>query len=244
LNSVSSPTHDSKLRVLAVIPARAGSRGVRNKNIRELCGKPLLQYTADAALAAKGLTRTILTTESEEIAAVGRQCNLEVIYRPAELTRDETPMLPVVRHAMAVIESSGDVYDAVCLLQPTNPMRRAEDIDACIGLFERSEVDSVVTVLPVPSEHNPHWVYFADQNGVLKLSTGENEPISRRQDLPAAWHREGSVYVTRRSVLMEENSLYGKRLIGYPLDPDNSVNVDTQADWERAEQLVAKQCVG
>lgn len=242
MSSASSPEHRSKLRVLGVIPARAGSRGVRNKNIRELCGKPLLQYTAEAALASKRLTRVVLTTESDEIAAVGRRCNLEVLERPADLSLDETPMLPVVIHAMTVVETSGDLFDAVCLLQPTNPLRRTEDIDACIELFERSEVDSVVTVLLVPSEHNPHWVYFADQRGVLRLSTGENEPISRRQDLPEAYHREGSVYVTRRRVVMEENSLYGKRLIGYKMDPDNSVNVDTLADWERAEQLLTKQC--
>jgi CMP-N-acetylneuraminic acid synthetase len=225
--------------VLGLIPARGGSRGVPNKNIRPLCGKPLLQYTAEAALAARHLTRVILSTEDDEIADVGRQCNLEVLFRrPAELARDETPMLPVVKHALAFMEELGEQLDAVCLLQPTNPLRRSEDIDACIELIDSSKADAVISVLPVPAEHNPHWVYFADESGVLRLSTGESEPIPRRQDLPCAFHREGSVYVTRRRVLLEHGNLYGKNLVGYEMDPDRSVNIDTVNDWARAEELL------
>lgn len=225
--------------MLGLIPARGGSRGVPNKNIRPLCGKPLLQYTAEAALAARHLTRVILSTEDDEIADVGRQCNLEVLFRrPAELARDETPMLPVVKHALAFMEELGEQLDAVCLLQPTNPLRRSEDIDACIELIDSSKADAVISVLPVPAEHNPHWVYFADESGVLRLSTGESEPIPRRQDLPCAFHREGSVYVTRRRVLLEHGNLYGKNLVGYEMDPDRSVNIDTVNDWARAEELL------
>jgi CMP-N-acetylneuraminic acid synthetase len=140
---------------------------------------------------------------------------------------------------MDFMETLGDRFDAVCLLQPTNPLRRAEDIDACIELLKESEADAVVTVLPVPAEHNPHWVYFTDEKGALRLSTGETDPISRRQDLPSAYHREGSVYVTRRSVVMEDNSLYGRRLVGHMMDPDRCVNIDTLSDWARAEQLLS-----
>lgn len=199
----------------------------------------MLQYTAEAALEARHLTRVILSTESDEIANVGRQCNLEVLFqRPPELSRDETPMLPVVQHALAFMERLGERLDAVCLLQPTNPLRRGEDIDACIELFQTSQADAVISVLPVPSEHNPHWVYFTDESGALRLSTGESEPIPRRQDLPPAYHREGSVYVTRRSTLVEGGNLYGKRLLGYVMDHHRSVNIDNLDDWERAEQLL------
>jgi CMP-N-acetylneuraminic acid synthetase len=98
----------------------------------------------------------------------------------------------------------------------------------------------VVTVLPVPEEHNPHWVYFADESGLLRLSTGEAAPITRRQELPPAYHREGSVYVTRRDVLMKENSFYGRRLVGHCIEPKLSVNIDRPSDWVRAEELVAR----
>jgi CMP-N-acetylneuraminic acid synthetase len=227
------------MRVLGIIPARGGSKGVARKNVRALCGRPLLAYTADAALSARCLSRVVLTTEDEEIARIGRECGLEVPFmRPAELAADDTPMLPVVRHAILTLEDMGDCFDAICLLQPTNPLRDASLIDACIELLAGEGADSVVTVLPVPHEHNPHWVYFRDDDGALRLSTGEPAPIARRQDLPPAFHREGSVYVTRRDVVVHRNSLYGDRLLGLPVEPERCVNIDSIDDWHRAERLV------
>jgi len=228
------------MRTLGLVPARGGSKGVPGKNIRLLCGKPLLQYTAEAAQAALLLSRVILSTDSEEIAKVGESCGLEVPFlRPAELAEDETPMLPVVQHAVRWMENQGERFDAICLLQPTNPMRRAEHIDDCIRLLEKTDADAVVTILPVPAEHNPHWVYFPNESGLLNLSTGEAAPIPRRQELPVAYHREGSVYVTRRDVLMDGNTFYGERLAGYLINPESSVNIDRPQDWQRAEELLA-----
>ena len=148
-------------------------------------------------------------------------------------------MLPVVQHAVRWMENQGERFDAICLLQPTNPMRRAEHIDDCIRLLEKTEADAVVTILPVPAEHNPHWVYFPDESGLLNLSTGEAAPIPRRQELPVAYHREGSVYVTRRDVLMDGNTFYGERLAGYLINAESSVNIDRPQDWQRAEELLA-----
>jgi CMP-N-acetylneuraminic acid synthetase len=158
--------------------------------------------------------------------------------RPPELALDETPMLPVLQHAVAALEAAGERMDAVCLLQPTNPLRRSDDIDECVRLLETSGADAVVTVLRVPAEHNPHWVYFRDRDGRLTLSTGEAAPIGRRQDLPLAFHREGGVYVTRRDVVMEGNSLYGRLLLGHEIHAARSVNLDDPVDWARAEQLM------
>jgi CMP-N-acetylneuraminic acid synthetase len=214
---------------------------VPHKNIKLLCGRPLLAYTADAALSSRLISRVILSTDDEEIAQVGRRFGVEVPFlRPPELARDETPMLPVAQHAVRFLEEQNDHFDAVCLLQPTNPLRSADDIDACIQLLENSQADAVVTTLAVPAEHNPHWVYFRDEQGLLSLSTGELAPIPRRQDLPAAVHREGSVYVTRRETLMEKNSFYGARLLGHEMRPERSVNIDTPNDWRRAEQLLSQ----
>jgi|GEM_PF-75007 len=231
----------SNYAVLGIIPARGGSKGIPRKNLALLCGKPLLQYTAEAALAATTLTRVILSTDDPEIAEVGRRCGLDVPFmRPQELGRDDTPTLPVVQHAVRFLEERGDFYDAICLLQPTNPLRRPEWIDACVRLLFERGADAVVTVLPVPHEYNPHWVYFQREDGTLYLSTGEQEPLPRRQLLPPAFHREGSVYVTRRDVLMERNSLYGESVLGYVLDPEETVNVDGPEDVARAEVLLAE----
>src|SRR5439155_8135009 len=117
----------------------------------------------------------------------------------------------------------GQHFDAICLLQPTHPLRRPGHIDACIELLDQSGADAVMTVLRVPPEYNPHWVYFVDEGGHLHLASGAPEPIARRQELPAAFHREGSVYVARRDVVMTQQSMYGERLIGYELDAEDSV---------------------
>jgi CMP-N,N'-diacetyllegionaminic acid synthase len=191
-------------------------------------------------MASRRLSQVILSTDDEEIAEIGRRCGVDVPFlRPGELAQDDTPMLPVVQHAVNLLEKRGQSVDAVCLLQPTNPLRRHDDIDACIDLLELCDADAVVTVLPVPIEHHPYWVYLRNDAGLLRLSTGAESPTPRRQDLPPAFYREGSVYVTRRDVLMEDNSLYGKRLVGHLLDGENSVNIDVPADWERAERLIA-----
>jgi CMP-N-acetylneuraminic acid synthetase len=199
----------------------------------------LLAYTVEAALNSHRLTDVVLSTEDPEIAEIGNRLGVAVPFlRPAELALDEAPMLPVVQHALTWMQERGRDFDAVCLLQPTNPLRRSEDIDACIDLFERRDADSVVTVLPVPPEHHPYWVYFRTDDGLLQLSTGNSDPVTRRQELPPAFHREGSVYVTRTDVVLQQNSLYGLRVIGFPLDRDRSVNIDAPADWEAAERLI------
>lgn len=226
-------------RVLGVIPARGGSKGISRKNIRLLGGRPLLQYTIEAALSAGQLSRVLVSTEDAAIAELAQRLGAEVPFRrPLELAQDHTPTLPVVEHALRWCEAQDGPFDAVCLLQPTSPFRRAEDIDGSIELLRQSGADAVVTVLPVPSEHNPHWVYFTRPDGSLHLSTGEAAPISRRQDLPPAFHRDGSIYITRRHVLVDTKSLYGTRVVGYPVDPSQSVNLDDEEDWRRAESLL------
>ncbi|MGH9013058.1 MAG: cytidylyltransferase domain-containing protein [Acidimicrobiia bacterium] len=227
------------MRVLGLIPARGGSKGIQRKNVRALGGRPLLAYTAEAALSARTLSRVVLSTEDEEIADLGRALGLDVPFlRPAALADDEAPMLSVVQHVLSALEGAGDRYDAVCLLQPTNPLRTAETIDACVQLLERSGADAAVTVLPIPTEHNPHWAFEVGADGFLRLTTGEAQPITRRQDLPPAFHREGSVYVTRVPVVLA-GSLYGGRLVGLEVRPDQSVNLDEPGDWARAETLLA-----
>ena len=196
------------MRVLGLIPARGGSKGVPRKNIRILSGKPLLQYTAEAALNATYLDRVILSTEDEEISTVGKACGLDVPFlRPSDLAQDTTPTLPVVQHALRWLISHGEVYDAVCLLQPSSPLRSSRMIDICIEIFINTMADCVFTMLPVPKRYNPHWVYFQDKDGYLYLCTGENDPIPNRQSLPSAYHREGSIYVSRTKNILENNSL-------------------------------------
>ncbi len=227
------------MRVLGIVPARGGSKGIPNKNIVPLAGKPLLAYTAEAALAAKRLTRAVLSTDDERIAEVGRKYGLEVPFmRLAELARDETPTVPVLQDVVRRLEASGERFDAICALQPTCPLRSANQIDACIDLFEQSGADSALTILEVPAKYNPEWVYVGEPSVQLQLASKKSEPPPRRQELPRAYHREGSVYVARRDVLMQGNSMYGSRTVGLLVDRLTSVNIDEPADLVRADEIL------
>jgi CMP-N,N'-diacetyllegionaminic acid synthase len=229
----------TSLTVLGLVPARGGSKGISRKNVRPLGGRPLLAYTARSALEARRLSRVVLSTDDDEIAEAGRQAGLEVPFRrPPELATDETSMVAVVRHALETLEAAGERYDAVCLLQPTVPFREPAEIDDCIRLLEDSGADAAITVAPVPTSYNPHWVFLAGSEGYLHLSTGETRPIARRQDLPPAYHRDGSVYVARRELVLERETLCGGRLVGHLIQRRLHVNIDGPEDWAAAEIIV------
>ncbi len=226
------------MRVLGLVPARAGSKGVPGKNTRALCGRPLLAWTAHAALGAERLARVVLSTEDPAIAELGRSLGLDVPFvRPAALATDDAPTLPVVQHALEALIAAGDAFDAVCLLQPTSPTRTAALIDECVTLLESSGADAVVSAHRLPDEHHPHWALIGDAGGAVRWASGSDAPPTRRQDLPAAWHRDGAVYVTRTDVVLA-GSLYGDDLRIVATDPATTVNVDTAADWAAAEVLL------
>lgn len=229
------------MKILGIITARGGSKGVPGKNIKNLAGKPLLAYTVEAAKSAKGLDRTILSSEDEKIINIARKLSVDIPFvRPATLAGDTTGSLEVIQHAVNLLKQRGDEYDAVCLLQPTTPFRSQGIIDRAIEKFISGSYDSVISMREVPAEYNPHWI-FEQKDGKLEIATGENEIIKQRQDLPKAYFRDGAVYITKTSVLLEQNSIYGDR-IGF-IDTTGSayINIDTMEDWVKAEKIVALQ---
>lgn len=227
------------MRVLGLIPARGGSKGVPRKNIRLLGNKPLLQYTIDAAKAATRLTDVVLSTDDDEIAKCGVQLGVEVPFmRPDYLATDEASSIDVVVDVIERLRQIGREYDAVCLLQPTSPFRSFDAIDEAIAKFENGNTDSLLSVLEVPHEYNPHWVYEQEANGALRISTGEKEIIKRRQDLPKAFYRDGSIYLTKTKILIEQKSFYGDSIGFVQSDPQYACNIDTMKDWEKAEQKI------
>jgi CMP-N-acetylneuraminic acid synthetase len=172
------------MRTLGVIPARGGSKGIPGKNLRLLAGRPLLAYTADAARGSRRLSRVVLSTDDEATAAAGRSLGLEVPFlRPADLAADDSPMLPVLRHAVEALSASGFEADAVVLLQPTSPLRRAEHIDAAIELLEATGADSVVSVVEVPHQFNPVSVMTLEGDRLKPFVPGPL--VTRRQDKTA-----------------------------------------------------------
>jgi len=232
------------LKILGVITARGGSKGLPGKNLKLLAGKPLIAHSIDAARDSGVLDRVILSTDDEEIAAAARACGCDVPFmRPADLARDETPHLPVLQHAVQWL-SDHERYqpDAVMILQPTSPLRRAVDIRESIALLERSGADSVVSVSEVPAHHNPMRTLRVDDQGMASLFvTGEpvRRRINRRQDMPAAWTMNGAVYLFRTSVLTAaEPSLYGNRTAAYIMPAEYGISIDSLDDWAEAEHAL------
>jgi CMP-N,N'-diacetyllegionaminic acid synthase len=221
--------------VLGVVPARGGSKGIPDKNLRPLAGRPLLAYVRDAAQVSGVVDRLVLSTDSEEIAELGRRLGLDVPFlRPAELARDDSPMQPVVEHAVVEVERGGWRPDVVLVLQPTAPLRRGEHIAAAVDLLERSGCSSVVSVVEIPRHFAPQYAMKMVE-GRLVPYLPEGRRITRRQDAEAAYSRDGTVYAVRRDVLVEQHDLYGDDCRPLVLAADESVNLDAPGDWAAAE---------
>jgi CMP-N,N'-diacetyllegionaminic acid synthase len=223
--------------VLGIVPARSGSKGIARKNIRILGGKPLLAYTASAALSSTHLSRVLLSTDDPEIAAIGKAEGLEVAFlRPAELALDSTPMIDVILDAVRHVQEAGQHYDAVCLLQPTSPLRSSSTIDRCISLLWQCNVDSVISTRPVPSEYNPHWVYFETPDGLLQPCVIDRAQVPCRQQLPRAYHADGGVFVTMTQTVITQRSLRGERTLGVVSPEQEAVDLDTEEQWQSLER--------
>jgi len=229
------------MKVLGLIPARGGSKGIPNKNKKLLSGKPLLQYTVEAALGSKKLERVIFSSEDESLITIAKSLGVDVPFvRPSYLATDTSGSLEVVQHALKTLLENGEAYDAVCLLQVTYPFRSSEDIDNAIEKFIESKTDSLISVRAVPHQFNPHWVFKENDANNLSIATGENEIIKRRQDLPKAFIRDGAFYITKSEVILDQNSFFGDRISYIELDPDKYVNIDTNEDWIKAEKILSK----
>ena|SRR5690554_4757306 len=231
------------MKVLAVIPARGGSKGVPKKNIRLLGGLPLLQYTFESASQSKLLTKTILSSDDIEIIEIAQNIGLAAPFiRPIELSTDMASSIMVVQHALDFFEQQGEQFDAVCLLQPTSPFREIGFIDRAIEKFMQLNADSLISVLPVPHEYNPHWTFKADKNNYLKIATGDKNIIGRRQDLPKAYHRDGALYLTKTACI-KKGTFYGNKIGYIESNPKLYVNVDTLNDWKKAEEILIKRLI-
>lgn len=234
-----APVREKPLKVLGVIPARAGSKGIPGKNKRLLAGRPLIEYAFRAARDSGVVERIVLSTDSEEVAEVGRQCGIEVPFlRPKELATDEAPMTPVVMHAVSEMERQGWKPEAIMLLQPTAPLRRAHHLVEAVRILQRTGCDSVASVAKLPLHVSPDCL--------LRLQEGRLEPFldgasraTRRQDARAGYVREGTVYLVRRDILMEQQSLYGHDCRPLVLAPEETLALDEPEDWEEAERRMA-----
>ena len=216
------------MKAVAIIPARGGSKRVPGKNIRELAGKPLLAYTIEAALGAKGLDSVYVSTEDKEIAKLAKERGAQVIDRPAELATDEASTKPVLEHALAEL---GGGVDALVLLQPTSPLRGPADIDAALEKFESSGCDSLLSV-----SEKRHF-YWRRESGELKRLY---EKRIRTQEMEPWLEENGAIYVTTKSVLENNDDWLGGSIENIIMDETSSIDIDTEFDFWLAEKILER----
>jgi CMP-N-acetylneuraminic acid synthetase len=226
-------------RVLAIVPARGGSKGVPGKNVRKLAGRTLLDYAALAARDSGVIDRIVLSTDSDEIADAGRRAGMEVPFmRPAALAQDDTPMLPVIQHAIETLAADGWTTDVIVLLQPTSPLRRPSHVRDAVKMLHESKADSVVTVIELPRHLSPDYVMRID-DGVLRPFLDDGARVTRRQDARPAYSREGTVYACWRATVERFGNIYGERCQPLMVDAADSLSIDSPADWAEAERRLA-----
>jgi N-acylneuraminate cytidylyltransferase/CMP-N,N'-diacetyllegionaminic acid synthase len=227
------------MRALGVVPARGGSKGIPRKNLVLLGGRPLLAYTAESALAASRLSRVILSTDDEGIAEVGRSLGLDVPFiRPPALAQDDTPTLHVLQHALRALGEASESYDVIVTLQPTAPFRRASDIDGALELLERTEADSVVSLVDPGGVHPFKMKTIDDEGWVTDPVFARGMAHLPRQTLPTYWLLEGSIYITRRAVLLKEGRILGERTQAWLVPREQTVNIDSPFDLWLAERML------
>lgn len=221
-------------RILGLVPARGGSKGLPGKHLADLGGRPVLAWTAAAALASQLLDRIILSTEDEDIAALGRKVGLDVPFsRPVELAGDDVPSAEVIRHA---VDALGEVWDYVVLLQPTSPLRATEDIDAAIRLCHECSAPACVSVSPV--RQHPDWMFRIAPDRTLEPVLDGGAHADRRQDLSAVFALNGAVYVASGERLSCDDPFVGVGSVAYVMPPERSVDLDTQQDLFMLRTLV------
>ena len=227
------------MRTLALIPARAGSKGIPGKNIRDFAGKPLYLWAWDVGRFT--CDDVLVTTDYEQLTVTRK------IVRPERLCWDNTPMIAVVKHALQEVLDHpewGMYPDVIVLLQPTQPLRKPEHVRAALKLLEETGADSVVSVVQIPAHYSPDYAMRTsyditrDRYGLYPfLPDAYRIDVTRRQDARPAYSRDGTVYAIRRQTI-EQGSLYGSHCVPLVIPSSESCTLDTEEDWQRAEAMV------
>ena len=226
-------------RVIVIIPARGGSRGLPGKNIRALCGKPLIGWSIEKALRSRYADVVMVTTDSDEIAEVSRTCGAQVPFmRPAALATDTASTYDAIRHALAHYHNvEQQAFDYTVLFEPTSPLRADDDLDRMLAALDAqsADFDAIVSVGQV-TEH-PSIMKRIDGGRILPFCA-ELDQTGRRQDNAPAYFPYGVAYIARTAALLEENTFYTRRCMGFPLKRYQNYEIDDIYDWICVEQVM------
>jgi len=225
-------------KILAVVPARGGSKGVPLKNLFPLCGKPLLAYTADVIHQSEYFDRAVVSTDHEQIAQVARENGLQVVHRPEELSGDRIGDWDVLQHALLEAErEDGGLYDVVVMLQPTSPLREAAHVRATIEKCVDGNWDAVWTVSPTDLKYHPLKALVLGGDGVMNKKDERGKQIIARQQLQPIYHRNGVAYVLTRACILEQRSTLGAKWSAVVIE-EPQISIDTLEDFEKVENFM------
>ena len=227
-----------KNNVIAIIPARGGSKGVPRKNMRMMAGKPLIVYSIEVAKKSKYFDKIFVSTENKEIAKISQEYDVEIIKRPEELALDDVGALPVIKHALAFLEENKKYKpEIIVILQPTSPLRNKLDITNCIDKLVQEKCDSVITVKKI--EQPLQWMLELDDR--KKVNNLSEKKIVRRQEYSDVYIPNGAVYATWRKTIMDYNDIRGEDTRAVIMPEDRSIDIDTELDFFIAEKLIEKE---
>jgi len=227
------------LSIVAVIPARGGSKGIPRKNLVQIAGRPLIAYAIEAAREAPSVDRVIVSTDDSEIATIAIELGAEVPFRrPSELADDTAPMLKVLEHALTWCENNDEVVEALVLLQPTSPARNGRHVQEAINLFRSVKATSVVSVVEVPHNLTPTSLMQRTREGTLRPFLRDRNAILRRQDKPKFYARNGPAVLVCHPATIQNGELYGNCCFPYLMDAGDSIDIDTPQDLAHAEKML------
>jgi len=223
--------------VWAIIPARGGSKGLSHKNIRLLCGRPLIAHTISAACHCNEVSRCIVSTDDENIADISRELGAEILMRPPELATDTASSSSVVRHLLETYASDYGLPEFFILLQPTSPLRTAEHIRCCLKEFLDSDCSCAISVTEM--EHHPFKAFVMENKAIRPLYSVDmlEKP---RQILPRIYRQNGAIYIMNSLVFLENNSFFTEPAYSYVMSQEESVDIDNELDLAIAEFLMEK----
>jgi len=229
-------------KILSIIPARGGSNSLPRKNIIDLAGKPLIAWTIEASLKSIYITKTVVSSDDEEILDISKKYGAEIIKRPNELASDTATSESVVRHAISYFESKGEVFDVVILLQPTSPLRNSNDIDNAFKIMFNSSSSVTAVISTCEVDNKILKAFVKDSNGFIKGISNNEYPFTRRQDLPLVYMPNGAIYIINVKLFIERGFFLTNKTLNYAMPKERSLDIDNSTDMKNIEKIICSNC--
>lgn len=223
-------------KILAIIPARGDSKGLPRKNIIDLAGKPLIAWTIEASLNSKYITKTVVSSDDDEILTISKKYKSDIIKRPDKLALDTTASEPVIKHVIEELKKENQKFDYLVLLQPTSPLRDTKNIDDAFDMLFQSDATALISVCEI--DNKILKAFKANKKGFMEGVSNNKYPFMRRQDLPKTYLSNGAIYIIKVNEFMKNNSFFTDETISFVMNEAQSMDIDTKVDLEKVQGII------